>query len=319
MSCQRERTWAYGSDLRWRIIWQRKVLGLSFRQVSRNLNICYTTARNIEQLFDETGQVQPRGHPPQDTTLDAVDEVLLLAIVIDNPEIHLEEMRAILYEQTGLTVSSPTLCRILRRYNFSRKKIRLIARQRVEEDGIRFMARMACFPREMFVFVDETGCDRRDYLRKTGYALRGDRAERRILLARGNRVNAMAALSVDGIVEARTSVGRSLDGDAFYDFVRVDLLPHLRPFDGTSPCSILVMDNWSGHGIDDVINLIEDVGVLLFFLPPYSPNLNPIEEAFSFVKSELRNKEQGSEEDLLSAFDQISPEHACAWIKHAGY
>ena len=58
---------------------------------------------------------------------------------------------------------------------------------------------------------------------------------------------------------------------------------------------------------------------LLFFLPSYFPNLNPIEEAFSFVKSELRNKEQGSEEDLLSAFDQISPEHACAWVKHAGY
>ncbi len=60
------------------------------------------------------------------------------------------------------------------------------------------------------------------------------------------------------------------------------------PFDGCNSRSVLVTDNASIHHVDDVIGLVEEVGALVHFLPPYSPNMNPIEEAFSKVKGFLK-------------------------------
>jgi len=64
------------------------------------------------------------------------------------------------------------------------------------------------------------------------------------------------------------------------------LLPHLQPFDGTNPCSFVVMDNATIHHAAGMVQLIEQAGTLVYYLPPYSPDLNPIEEAFSKICSE---------------------------------
>lgn len=67
-------------------------------------------------------------------------------------------------------------------------------------------------------------------------------------------------------------------------FFVVDLLPNLQPFDGINMASMVVMDNLSVHHTMPVADLLNDSGVVLQFLPPYSPDLNPIEEAFSYIK-----------------------------------
>ena len=71
-----------------------------------------------------------------------------------------------------------------------------------------------------------------------------------------------------------------IDGDEFMYFLQHILVPH-QPFDGVNPHSVVVMDNASIHNVDRAVQLIESTGVLVQFLPPYSPDLNPIEEAFS--------------------------------------
>ena len=79
------------------------------------------------------------------------------------------------------------------------------------------------------------------------------------------------------------------------------MLPQMKPFDGQNPQSILVLDNFSVHHTQEVKDIVQQAGILLMFLPVYSPDLNPIEEAFSFVKQYLRQHDE-----LLQAIPHFS-------------
>lgn len=103
------------------------------------------------------------------------------------------------------------------------------------------------------------------------------------------------------------------------------MLPVLMPFNGSNPRSIVVIDNASIHHIDEVVQLVSSVGALLWFLPPYSPDLNPIEPVFSQVKSYLNNNSVAyriSDNPRLfvhAAFTSVTHEHCLGHIEHAGY
>jgi len=68
----------------------------------------------------------------------------------------------------------------------------------------------------------------------------------------------------------------SVNGEVFLDFVRKCLLPILMPLDGVNPNSIIILDNASIHHVDCVVDTIQSVGALVRFLPPYSPDMNPL-------------------------------------------
>ena len=97
------------------------------------------------------------------------------------------------------------------------------------------------------------------------------------------------------------------------------LLPHLQPFNGVNPCSIVAMIHHTG----DVIQDLEQARLLVYYLPPFSPDLNPIEEAFSKVKSVLKANEENwdnfdVETAVSGAFNCISNEDCKAWVLHCG-
>ena len=100
------------------------------------------------------------------------------------------------------------------------------------------------------------------------------------LLVRGQRISAIAAISNDGLVALELSKGTT-DSDLFYDFIRGSLIPQMNMFDGVSEKSIVIMDNCSIHHVAEVKRMFMDSGIAVFFLPPYSPDYNPIEETFS--------------------------------------
>ena len=144
-----------------------------------------------------------------------------------------------------------------------------------------------------------------------------------IMLVRGERVSAIACIAVDGLLDVRTVRGTT-DGDTFYEFVQTHLLQHLMPFNGVNPRSVVVLDNCSIHHIPEIVASIEDVGALVYFLPPYSPDFNPIEEAFSKVKTVLRSTEvemanvTDVELLLLASFTSITPDDCYGWFSHSG-
>ena len=97
----------------------------------------------------------------------------------------------------------------------------------------------------MFIFIDETGSDNRNTLHNYGYSLRGKTPVSHAFL-----VSATTCMSIAGLHDVKTIKGTN-DGDTFYNFVHTHLLPHLMPFNGTNPHSIVILNNCSIHAISD--------------------------------------------------------------------
>ena len=74
--------------------------------------------------------------------------------------------------------------------------------------------------------------------------------------------------------------------------MHLHLLPYSQPFDGRNPHNIVTLDNAPVHHVSEALKAIEDIGALVHFFPPYSPDLNPIEELFYKVKSLIKSSEE---------------------------
>ena len=160
----------------------------------------------------------------------------------------------------------------------SRQVIQHIAIQRSDELRAKFMADLSIYEPSMLVWLDETGCDRRNSTRKRAYSIRGRTPRDHRILIRGKRYSVVPVLSMEGILDIHIIEG-TMNGERFEEFLRTTVLPIIQPFNWTNHHSVIVMDNASIHHTQGVINLIENqAGARLVFLPPYSPDLNPAEE-----------------------------------------
>ena len=111
------------------------------------------------------------------------------------------------------------------------------------------MAEVSAFDPNMLIWIDETGSDRRNEIRKYGYSLRGTRACTYQLRIGGKRLSAIPVLTTNGIEDVFVTAG-TVNGDVFTQFICECVLPILLPFDGVNPCSNLVLDNASIHHIE---------------------------------------------------------------------
>ncbi len=138
---------------------------------------------------------------------------------------------------------------------------------------------------------------------------------------RGTCISAIAAVCWNGFLGVELTTN-SVNGDSFCDFVKGTLIPNMLPYDGLNPTSIAVMDNCSIHHVNEVRSLLEHAGILSIYLPPYSPDFNPIETAFSHVKQYLKKHDDilgaftNTKSLVQSAFDSITTELCQAWISH---
>ena len=132
----------------------------------------------------------------------------------------------------------------------------------------------------------------------------------------GKNLTVLAALSLVGIVEAMTIAGSS-DGQVFSTFIQEVCVPVLRPG------QTVIVDNLSSHKVEGIQEAIEAVGARLEYLPPYSPDLSPIEECWSKLKTILRAKAARTsahlDQAITEAFDLITPQDARGWFAYCGY
>ena len=324
-SCEASRTSAYSHDLRWRIVWQREALNMPVREVAGNLCVDPSTVSRITTLFRTTGDVAKKPYPSERASRKLTEpaQFFIIYLILDRPGIYLREVQLELQTQLGLNVSQSALCKFLHKTGFTRQRLSTYALQRDECLRSQFAADVSLYSPEMLIFLDETGTDRRDTLRKKGYSLRGKPAKSQKLLVRGEHVSVISALSVEGILVCQIQRG-SVSGETFYDFILKYLVPHLMPFDGVNPNSVVIFDNCSIHHISEVISAIQDTGAILHFLPPYSPDWNPAEGAFSKVKTMMKAMEMEMQtiEDIdtiiYAAFSFITHEDCIGWIKDSG-
>ena len=149
------------------------------------------------------------------------------------------------------------------------------------------MAKISMYDPDMLVWIDETGSARRNSIRQYGYSLRGMPAQVHQLQVGGRRLSAIPVLTTSGIEDVYVT-SDSADGTKFEEFLFQCLLPIILPFNGINHHSVIVMDNASIHHLERVQDLITGIGARLMFLPPYSPDLMPLEEVFSKVKAVLK-------------------------------
>jgi len=165
------------------------------------------------------------------------------------------------------------------------------------------------------IFIDETWA-KTNMTRLRGRSLRGERLIDRSPHGHWKTSTLIAALGIEG-VRCSTLVDGAVNTDVFEAFVEQVLVPALRPGD------VVVLDNLSSHKRARVRELIEATGAELVFLPPYSPDLNPIEMIFSKIKQRLRSLACRTVEKLWSSMqwvlNQVTASDAANCFKHCGY
>ena len=135
--------------------------------------------------------------------------------------------------------------------------------------------------------------------------MRGERAVKHSFISRGKRINAIVAISSSGVVCHLTN--NNVDMCIFYNFIRAELFPNLQQFDGSSKNSVLIMDNLTVHNCEPIVSILKDMGIVVQFFPPYSPDLNPMQNGLmnENVKS-LEDKVAWEKDVWLSLFHDDS-------------
>lgn len=168
---------------------------------------------------------------------------------------------------------------------------------------------------QQLVFVDETGSNI-TLTPRYGRAPRGHRCHGQVPRNWGRNTTLLAALSLAGIQTAFVIEGAT-DRAVFEGFVERYLIPQLRPG------QVVVWDNLSVHKSVRAKALIEAVGCRVVFLPPYSPDFNPIELAFAKLKSAVRRANERTVAGLWAALGtglaHITAQDARGWFQHCGY
>ena len=171
------------------------------------------------------------------------------------------------------------------------------------------------FSTNNLVFLDESGCNT-DMTRRYAYAKGGSRAVDSAPLSKPKNTTILSSIQLDGSLHYTTFSGGTTV-EKFKQYLENDLLPYL------NPDSVLVMDNMKSHHAKAIKQLLERSGIQYLFLPPYSPDLNPIEKLWSKAKALLRKFKARTLEDLPDAiqraFRAVTPADCFAWFRSCGY
>ena len=142
LSAEPARKTAYLPDIGWRVVWQRLGMDSTFEQIGMRLQIAPSTAHRIFSRFRNTGNVTPLKQPLREDArkLDGHHELFIIATIHENPSLYLHQICQAIYDATGVMVSGSTVCRVLQRNGFTRKKVQQVAKERCIEFRTAFMA-----------------------------------------------------------------------------------------------------------------------------------------------------------------------------------
>lgn len=286
--------------------------GMKTKPVALKYGVSRTWVRALKQRRRETGEIAPRiggGRKPK------IDRVRLAALVREQPDATLAELR----ERLAITCSLSAIWMALDALRITFKKKMLHAAEQERPDVAQRRAtwrvwQVGIDPRRL-VFIDETWATTK-MTRLRGRALRGERVVERVPHGHWKTTTTLSALSLDGI-RATWLLDGAVNRVAFELYLERVLVPTLRPGE------IVVMDNLSSHKGPRVAELIHTAQAELLYLPPYSPDFNPIELAFSKIKQGLRSLAARTVDHLWGAMqsilERVTPADAAGYFRHCGY
>ncbi|MFB9872155.1 IS630 family transposase [Acetobacter farinalis] len=293
--------------------------GLSRRQAAERFGVSPASAIRWCALAAATGSAaaRPRGGDRLSHRIEAQAE-RIHALIAGKDDLTLAEIRARLADD-GHHFAIGTLWRFFARHRITWKKKTAHAAEQDRPDIL--TRRQEWFDTQpdldpgRLVFIDETWAST-NMARRYGRCLRGQRLRSAVPHGHWKTTTFVAGLRVSGIVAPMVLDG-PINGRSFQTYIDRVLVPDLRPGD------IVIMDNLGSHKGPGVQAAIEAAGATVRYLPPYSPDFNPIEKAFSKLKAHLRKAAERTRDALWdrigALIDQITPTECANFFTAAGY
>lgn len=212
-------------------------------------------------------------------------ESLLNNIVLSNNSVIQSEMRTILVESYNINTSNSTISRKLKKLGITRKRLSIIPEERNTQERIverlQYANDLLRYSNANLVFLDESGFN--EHIKRAyGYSLKNQKAVINLRANRGKNISLLCAIDINGVVAYETKFG-SFNSVTFLNFLSNKIVPYFNLF----PEKVLVMDNVRFHHTHAVKNFMSVNNINYKYLPAYSPQLNPIEEFFSMLKSRV--------------------------------
>lgn len=294
--------------------------GKSITTISEELEINYQTVSSIVRLFNSTGRilaVKKRNIVRKKLTIIETDYIKEL--IENDASITLDAIKQKLETEKNVFVSRSTIDREIKDFNFSFKKVQLIpeSRNTVENLEKRFVyaSEFLQIDEDKVVFLDEFGAScsiRSNY----GRSQIGTTPRKTVRAIRTKNYSISAAVSKDRLLYYEVK-NESYNGERYLNFIE-DFLNIMRSQNLND--MILIMDNLPVHKMQPIKNIVEQNGHILRFLPPYSPQLNPIEEVFSKWKNTIKNLNPNNFQELEAAiengYNSISCDDCRAYFRH---
>src|SRR5215472_8657867 len=265
----------YSQDLRERVV-KAVDEGHSRREIVQLFGVSEATIKRYLKLRRESGSLAPKpipGYPPR--KIGALQKGLQPQLEA-HPDATLQEHCRLWESQTGVKVSISTMSDAIRGMKWTWKKKTVEASERNEEERQAFREQVKDLDVTKCRVIDETGSNIA-LARRYARAPKGKRARGSIPRNRGKNMTLISDLSLAGLGE-RFLIDGPTNGDLFEAYIEQIFVPTLHPGE------TVIMDNLSSHKGKRVRELIEAKGGHLLFLPAYSPDFSPIEEAFSKLK-----------------------------------
>ncbi|KAI1685795.1 DDE-3 multi-domain protein [Pyrenophora tritici-repentis] len=248
----------------------------------------------------------------------------LQAYLNGSPGAYMDEMRDFLYDEYDVRISLASVYRELEKMRWSRKLATKRAKEQSEPLRRLYLARMAQhYKAEQIVALDESACNERTGDRKYGWSPIGEPVELSHSFRRSERWSLLPAMTIDGYISYKIFQG-AITSEILEDFLEFQVLPFCNPHPG--PASVIVLDNASIHRSERVRVLCQSAGVLLEYLPPYSPDFNPIEKSFKQLKGWMkRNSAQAENFIDFGVFLEYAAQLVCcnincrSWFHRCGY
>ncbi len=308
---------AYSLDLRERVV-AAVAAGQSCRRVASLFGISVASVVKWSQRFRATGSAAARPMGGRRRYALAREREWLLSRLIEKPDVTLRGLLAELAER-GIFVSYYAVWHFFEHEGISFKKKSLRASEQNRPDVARRRAQWMRYQGRVdptrLVFIDETWA-KTNMTRRHGRCRRGTRLIGRVPRGRWRTLTFLAALRSDQFT-APCVIDGPINGKSFLAYVEQVLVPTLKARD------IVIMDNLGSHKGQLVRRALRATGAKLFFLPPYSPDLNPIEQVFAKLKTLLR---KASERTVEATWQRIGvligcfAPHECAnYFTNAGY
>ncbi|MEM6660962.1 MAG: IS630 family transposase [Pseudomonadota bacterium] len=309
---------ALSLDLRTRVL-AAVAAGASHRVAAERFGVSAASVSRWRSLSRRQGDLRPGplGGDRRSARIEAYAEAIL-DLVETTPDLTIQELRLGLCGM-GLTFGYGTIQRFLIRHDMTpqKKTGHAAGQDRPDVLGKRqawFVAQPDLDPARL-IFIDETWA-KTNMARTHGRCRRGQRLRMGAPHGHWNTTTFIGALSLRGMI-APFVISGPINRVAFEAYVEKVLVPELRPGD------IVVMDNLSSHKGPRVREMIEGAGAGLMFLPPYSPDFNPIENAFARMKALLRKAAKRTVEGLWNTIgrivDMFTPQECANYFIAAGY